>query len=684
MKPLAALARSEEGARIGAALRSRRHAPLARRAHARRVRRALGSARRGADARRRDRAARAGASSSRGSGPSTRRDRERRGRRGARGPRHRAPRRVRARERGAARAPRRARRRVREACRTRSSPTTRAGASATSRGTSARRARAGRADRDRAAIIAAQARAPRARACICTRRSTSTTRRPARSASWRAIRGGSGRAVSRYAFVGDSGNDRRASRPSAPRSGSPMSARHVARLSAAAALRRRRRWATGFARDRSTRAASDVNCGTETPGTMAKSDRAPRPRPEAPLRQLQARAVRPRARARVRALRRRRTSATSTSRGRRGVLRRPRAPGAHARRSPSRPARCMHVSNYFYNEPNILLADELCRRTGFDRAFFCNSGAEANEALLKLARHHFFGQRARRSATRIIAFHNAFHGRTMGALSMTGTPKYREGFGELGPRHARRVRRSRRGEGRDGPRRRGDHRRAGAGRRRRVPRAAGLPRGAPRARDEHGALLLVDEVQTGIGRLGRFLGIDDDGRARRRDLAREGPRRRRSRSARCSRPKRSPARSRRARTARRSAATRSRARRRSPCSQILDDEKLVAGRARQGRGARPRCSKSSSRELPAGVRAARGEGLLARARPEAGFVARDILAEDPPEAGVLLTAAGERVLRFSPPLVVTTRELEEGVAVVRKVLAQMDAKKRRARPPRRS
>src|SRR5579872_6586549 len=52
-------------------------------------------------------------------------------------------------------------------------------------------------------------------------------------------------------------------------------------------------------------------------------------------------------------------------------------------------AQLMHVSNYFYNEPNIRLADELCRRTGFDRAFFCNSGTEANEALLKLARHHF-------------------------------------------------------------------------------------------------------------------------------------------------------------------------------------------------------------------------------------------------------------------------------------------------------
>ncbi|HEY2366602.1 MAG TPA: aminotransferase class III-fold pyridoxal phosphate-dependent enzyme, partial [Polyangiaceae bacterium] len=78
-------------------------------------------------------------------------------------------------------------------------------------------------------------------------------------------------------------------------------------------------------------------------------------------------------------------------------------------------AKVLHASNYYFNEPNIHLAVELCKRTGFDRAFFCNSGAEANEALLKLARHHFFGK-GDTKRNRIIAFHNAFHGRTMGAL----------------------------------------------------------------------------------------------------------------------------------------------------------------------------------------------------------------------------------------------------------------------------
>ena len=97
----------------------------------------------------------------------------------------------------------------------------------------------------------------------------------------------------------------------------------------------------------------------------------------------------------------------------------------------------MHVSNYFYNEPNILLADELCRRTGIDRAFFCNSGAEANEALLKLARHHFFGA-GQKERMRVVAFHNAFHGRTLGALVDDRDAEVPRGLRPARAGHARR------------------------------------------------------------------------------------------------------------------------------------------------------------------------------------------------------------------------------------------------------
>ena len=173
-------------------------------------------------------------------------------------------------------------------------------------------------------------------------------------------------------------------------------------------------------------------------------------------------------------------------------------------------AKVIHVSNYFYNEPNVRLADELCRRTGYERAFFCNSGAEANEALLKMARHHFYGSGERQRA-RVIAFHNAFHGRTMGALSLTGTPKYREGFGDLGPvTHVAY----------------GDLDAVNAAMGKDVAAIIVEPvqgeggvfvapkeffRGLRAACDAHGALLLVDEVQTGLGRLGRFLGHDGCG-----------------------------------------------------------------------------------------------------------------------------------------------------------------------------
>ena len=80
-----------------------------------------------------------------------------------------------------------------------------------------------------------------------------------------------------------------------------------------------------------------------------------------------------------------------------------------------------------------------------------------------------------------------------------------------------------------------------------------------------------------------------------------------------------------------------------------------------------------ARELPEVCEGARGEGLLRGLLLREGFVARDVLPRVQ-ETGVLLTAAGERVLRFSPPLVVTLDELAEGVAAVRKVLAELRSK----------
>ncbi len=327
-------------------------------------------------------------------------------------------------------------------------------------------------------------------------------------------------------------------------------------------------------------------------------------------------------------------------------------------------AALIHVSNYFYNEPNIRFADELCRRTGFARAFFCNSGTEANEALLKLARH-FFHRRGERDRVRVIAFNHAFHGRTLGALSMTGTPKYREGFGPLGPvthvpyGDADAVERSMgsdvcaiiveplQGEG-------------GV-----VPAPPGFLAKLRAIANAHGALLLIDEVQTGIGRLGRLLGSEGSGAkpdavALAKGLGGGVPI-----GAMLTTEELSGALppgshgSTFGGNALASAAG-------LAVLRILDDEQLIPGARAKGE-ALGAMLRDVARDLPDVCEGARGEGLLWGLVLQPGFVARELLPRIQ-EAGVLLTASGERVVRFSPPLVVSVAELEEGVRAIRAVL----------------
>jgi acetylornithine/N-succinyldiaminopimelate aminotransferase len=173
-------------------------------------------------------------------------------------------------------------------------------------------------------------------------------------------------------------------------------------------------------------------------------------------------------------------------------------------------ARLMHVSNLWYNDRAIELAAELTRRTGFARVFFCNSGTEANEALFKLARHYHFGM-GNPQRVGVVSTLASFHGRTMGALTLTGQPKYHEGMGPLvgGVTHvpygdlaamqaavddttAAILVEPIQAEG-------GIY----------VPSADYLP-GLRKLCDERGALLLFDEVQTGCGRTGTYLGAEAD------------------------------------------------------------------------------------------------------------------------------------------------------------------------------
>lgn len=87
-----------------------------------------------------------------------------------------------------------------------------------------------------------------------------------------------------------------------------------------------------------------------------------------------------------------------------------------------------HTSNVFTNEPALRLASKLIDATFADRVFFANSGAEANEAAFKLARHYAITRHSPHK-TKIIAFYNAFHGRTLFTVSVGGQAKYSDGFG---------------------------------------------------------------------------------------------------------------------------------------------------------------------------------------------------------------------------------------------------------------
>ena len=167
-------------------------------------------------------------------------------------------------------------------------------------------------------------------------------------------------------------------------------------------------------------------------------------------------------------------------------------------------ATLVHVSNLVHHEPAGTLADRLAELAGFDAVFFCNSGAEATEAAIKLARKHAWraGDTERNV---ILAAHGSFHGRTLGALAATDNPAYHEGFGPLpdgfafvdfndpdaldaaiDERTACFLVEPVQGE-------------SGV-----VPATRAYLEAARRLCDERGALLIFDEVQCGMGRIGRL------------------------------------------------------------------------------------------------------------------------------------------------------------------------------------
>jgi predicted acetylornithine/succinylornithine family transaminase len=186
----------------------------------------------------------------------------------------------------------------------------------------------------------------------------------------------------------------------------------------------------------------------------------------------------------------------------------------------------IHVSNLFYNEAQIELAELLVRlapEMGRSRAqatvpaggrvFFCNSGAEANEAAVKLAKRYQTVVRGRPDRVEVLAFEGSFHGRTVATVALTGQEKHRAGFGPLveWARHLPWP------ESADDPRVLGaiTHQtcavilepiQAEGGIRTPPP---GFLSALRRRCDETGTVLIFDEVQTGIGRTGTWFGYQD-------------------------------------------------------------------------------------------------------------------------------------------------------------------------------
>jgi predicted acetylornithine/succinylornithine family transaminase len=307
--------------------------------------------------------------------------------------------------------------------------------------------------------------------------------------------------------------------------------------------------------------------------------------------------------------------------------------------------RLWHVSNLYWTEPMLQLADRLSERFGGARAFFCNSGAESIEAALKYARKAT-------GKPGIVALEGSFHGRTLGALSVTGQPAKRTAFEPLvpgvtfaQPNDTASLEAAVRADtgcillepilGEGGVR----------------PLEPEFLAAARALADETGALLVFDEVQTGVGRTGTFfafgqLDVRPDAATLAKGLANGLP---------------------------------------IGCLLVSDEraEAFEPGDHASTFGGNPVACAAAvavcdaiTNDLLAVVRThsaliaerlqgVRGLGLLLAVELErpAGEVVAACL-----ERGLLVGTAGETALRLTPPLTLTTEELEHGLGILREVI----------------
>jgi len=324
-----------------------------------------------------------------------------------------------------------------------------------------------------------------------------------------------------------------------------------------------------------------------------------------------------------------------------------------------------HASNVVYSTPQIELAERICRNSFAERVFFCNSGAEANEAALKLARRW---QRLQgRDRYEIVAFERSFHGRSLFTVTATGQPKYWEGFEpmvpgvlharfndlgsvreKVGPKTAAILVEPVQGEG--GVR----------------PATREFLQGLREIADREGILLIFDEVQAGMGRTGSLFayqhyGVEPDVMTLAKALGNGIPI-----GAMCTK-----ARFGEALTPGTHASTFGGNPLAARCASAVFDELLEGGVLERARVAgsylEARLHEMVRRLGPEKVVEVRGLGLLWGVElpvPAAATIGRCR------ELGMLVNAAGERVVRLAPPLVVEHVQIDEAVAILEQAVRE--------------
>jgi len=328
-----------------------------------------------------------------------------------------------------------------------------------------------------------------------------------------------------------------------------------------------------------------------------------------------------------------------------------------------------HLSNIYTNEPALRLAQKLTAATFADRVFFANSGAEANEAAFKLARY-YATQKISPYKTKIIAFHHAFHGRTFFTVTVGGQPKYSDGFGPkpadivhvpfndleavkavIDDHTCAIVVEPIQGEG-------------GV-----TPATPEFLTGLRQLCDQHQALLVFDEVQTGMGRTGKLFayehtGVIPDILTTAKALGGGFPV-----SAMLTREAIAQA---------MTAGTHGTTFGGNPMAcavaeaslDIINDTQLLEGVEQ-----RHQWFIDGLEEINQHYHlftAIRGQGLLigAQLTPEYAGRLRDII-QAAAEHGLLVLSAGSDVLRFTPSLIISEQDVQQGMAKLHRAIAQI-------------